>query len=210
MRVGERRAAEHVDGAAFGKLRALVSLQDVAGEIELPFVAGDAVELDQSKFDLRVPGDDRLLGRGTVVRNQEVVHEADAGIQQSAVAGAAVIGNRGLQHVPETVEFVAGGLGLRRHAIGDAIVLVISVDVAAGLLHGDDLVDHLIGRGAKLRMISGLQREAHRLGPFIRIGIGKHRPNLLGVTLAHQPAEIVHAPVGFEQIVHGRNALGRH
>src|SRR6185312_5418745 len=110
----EGRAAEHVDGAAFGKLCALVSLQNVSSEIELSLVASDPVKLDQSEFDLRVTGNDRLPGRGTIVRNKEVVDEADAGIQQLAVASAAVIGNRGLQHVSETIELVAGGLGLRR------------------------------------------------------------------------------------------------
>ncbi len=89
-----------------------------------------------------------------------------------------------------------------------AVVLIVSVQVAAGLLDGDDLVDHLVGGGAKLRTIAGLQHESNRLGPFINIGIGKHRPALRSRALAHQTAEIIHAAVGFQQIVHRGDTLG--
>jgi len=42
----KRRTGEHVDSFALWKVDPLVSPQNVAGKIELTFVAGDSVELN--------------------------------------------------------------------------------------------------------------------------------------------------------------------
>ncbi len=205
---GEGSSAEHVNRSPLWEFHARVPLQDVAGEVELPFVARDPVQLNQRQFNFRMPRNNRLLGRGTVVGQEKVVHEADARVEQLAVASSPIVSNCALQHVTDVVEFVSGGLGWCEHAQRFAIVLVVGVEVSAGLLDRDHLVNDFLGRRTQVRTIAGLQREPNCFGPLVNIGVRKNRPALRGVALAHQTAEIVHAPVGFEQIVHGGNAFG--
>ena len=54
--------------------------------------------------------------------------------------------------------------------------------------------------------IPGLQSEADGFGPFIYVGVGEYGAVLLGVALANQAAEVVHASVGLDQVMHGGNA----
>src|SRR3954469_1979975 len=100
--------------------------------------------------------DNRLFGCRAVTRHQEIVSEEDTGIEQPAISSGPVIGYRSLKHMPNVVELVAGGLRLGEHPLRLVSVYVISVEIAAGFLHGYDLFDHLFGRGAKLRTIARL------------------------------------------------------
>ena len=92
-------------------------LQQISREIELPFVAGDAVKLDQRQFDFR----DGRKRSASWARDrswaQKIIDKAQSGIEKSAVASGAVICDRALQHVPDAIELVAGGLGLWCHAM---------------------------------------------------------------------------------------------
>lgn len=51
-----------------------------------------------------------------------------------------------------------------------------------------------------------MEGEADGFGPFIYVGIREHGAVLLGVALAGEAAEVVHAAVGLEQVVHGGDA----
>ena len=98
-------------------------------------------------------------------------------------------------------------LRLRRHAERRAVLHVVRIQVAVRLLRGDHVRDDFFCRHAQFRTVARLQGEAHRLGPLVNIGIGIYGADLLGVALPGEAAEIVHAAVGFEQIVHGGDAL---
>src|SRR5205807_6421451 len=87
----EWRAAEHVNGSAFRKVRSLISLQDIAGEFQLPLVAGDSIKFDQCHFDLGVARDDRLLGSRSIVGEKEIIDEPDPRVEELAFPGGAVI-----------------------------------------------------------------------------------------------------------------------
>ncbi len=56
-------------------------------------------------------------------------------------------------------------------------------------------------------MVSGLKSESRRFGPLVHIGIRIDRPTLRILAIPSEAAEIVHAPVGLEQIVHARDAF---
>ena len=173
----------------------------------MALVSCNAIELDERHFDFGVSRNDGQQRRGTVAGQEKIVHHSDSGVEPLAIASGAVIGDGALQHVAQTVELVAGLLRFGRHAEGRAIADEVSVQVAVGFLHGYHKVDDVFGGFAQLGAISGLQGEGHRFGPFVYVGIGIYCADLRSAALADQSAEIVHAPMGFFQVVHGRNAL---
>ena len=152
-------------------------------------------------------GDDWLFGSRTVVRKKKVVNEPDARIEKLAVPGRPIISDRSLQHVPDVVELMAGGLRLRRHPQRFVIVHVVGVQVTTRLLNGHDLANYLLRTGAKLGTIARLQHKANGLGPLVDVRVRIHGTLLRCVALAHKPAKVVHAPIGFEQIMHCGDAL---
>src|ERR1700752_3965498 len=97
-------------------------------------------------------------------------------------------------------------LGLRQHAQRLAIILIIGIQISIRFLDRNDLVDDLFGRLAKCWTISRLQDESRRLGPLINIGIRENRATLGRLALPYQTAKIIHATIGFQQVVHRRNA----
>ena len=52
-----------------------------------------------------------------------------------------------------------------------------------------------------------LQHKANGLGPLVDVRVRIHGTLLRCVALAHKPAKVVHAPIGFEQIMHCGDAL---
>src|SRR3984885_3253463 len=132
----------------------------------------------------------------------------NSGIEQPAIAGRPIVSDSTLQHVPDVVELVTGRLRLRKHSQRLAIILIVSIQVAAGFLNGNYLVDKLLGTCSKLRTIARLQHESNRLGPLVNIGVRKHGANLRSSAFAHEAAEIIHAAVRLQQVVHGGDALG--
>ena len=102
---------------------------------------------------------------------------------------------------------MARRLGLGEHSFRLAVVYVICVQITVGLLHRDNFIDHFLRCGPKLWKIAGLERESHRLHPFINVRVGINRPTLSSLALADEAPEIVHATVGFEQVVHAGNTL---
>jgi hypothetical protein len=59
----------------------------------------------------------------------------------------------------------------------------------------------------RLGVVSGLKSEPRCLGPLVHIGIRIDGPTLRILAFPGEAAEIVHAPVGLEQIVHARDAF---
>src|SRR6266446_2443151 len=88
------------------------------------------------------------------------------------------------------------------------IVHVIGIQIAAGFLGGDDIIDEFLRHGANRWTITGLQSEASGLGPFVNVGIGINRAALSTFAFIKEAAKIGHAAVGLEQIVHSGNAVG--
>ena len=154
-----------------------------------------------------MPGDNRFFGLLAVVGDQELVYETNSRIEHLAVASGAVVRDRALQHVPHVVELVAGRLCLGKHALRRVVVDIVGVQITAGLLRGHNITNEFFNGRAKLWTITRLQREPRRFDPFVNVGVGIHRPTLSTLTLAGQAAEIRHAPVGLQQIVHGGNAF---
>ena len=202
----KRSPTEHVNGAAFRQLNARIPPEDVAREVQLSLVPGDAVQLNQTHFDFRMPRYDGLSRGGSVIGNEEVVDKADSGIQQPAIPGCPIVCNRALEHVPDVVQLVPRRLGLRKHSQRLAIILVVGVQIPAGFLDGYDLVDDFLRRFPERRAVARLQYKSNRLGPLVNIGIGKYGARLRRLTLSQQTAEVVHPPVGFQQVMHRWNA----
>ena len=90
------------------------------------------------------------LGPGPKLGSRKSIDEADACVEQGAVAVGAVEGDGALQHVADAIEFVAAGLDVVLHAERLAVVDVIGVEVAARLLGSDDVADHGGGGFAEL------------------------------------------------------------
>ena len=60
--------------------------------------------------------DGTLIGGRTITRQQEVVHETQAGVQQRWISRRAVPGDPTLQQMADAIKLVAAGLGLGEHA----------------------------------------------------------------------------------------------
>src|ERR1700722_7780963 len=100
-------------------------------------------------------------------------------------------------------------LRLRSHSQSFTIILIVGIEVAAGLLDGHHLIYDLVRRSAQFRAIARLQYKSNCLGPLVSVGVGIYRAALCRAALAHETPEVIHAAIGFEQIVHCRNAPGR-
>src|SRR5262245_51179858 len=92
-----------------------------------------------------------------------------------------------------------------RHAQRHAVVLVVSVQVSIGLLHGHYLADHRISRAAQFGHGVGLECPTDSINPLVDIGVRKIWSLLWLFTFANQPPEIVHATVLLEFSSHGGN-----
>ena len=105
------------------------------------------------------------------------------------------------------VQLVAPSLNFGCHTVLGTISHVISVQISAGLLDGDNFVDEFVRVRAQIRTVTRLKGKARRFRPFVNIGIRKDRSTLRSVALACQSQEIIHTAIGFEQFFHRRDAL---
>src|ERR1700739_770310 len=109
------------------KFDAVVALEKISGEFEMTLVAGGAVELDESKLDFGMAGEERFfIGAGTVGGGKQVVDEAQGDVEKSAVTRSPVAGEGGLEKVTDVVKFVAPTLDFGCHALGGALANVVS------------------------------------------------------------------------------------
>ena len=144
-------------------------LDELAGELEVVAAAGLPVQLDQRGLDDRVAVEALLLARE---RAHQVVGQPDRDGQQAAVAGAAVVRDRGLDQVPRAVHLVAGGQpGVPRLA-GD---LEVGVQVAVRPLGPLEETGHVGGEGSQLRAVSVGEFPADRLEGLVDVGVHEHR-----------------------------------
>src|SRR5437879_8195497 len=102
---------------------------------------------------------------------------------------------------------MTGRLRLSQHALRYAIIDVIGVKVAAGFLHSDNIIDEFFSHRPHLWTVARLQREPHRLGPFINVGVRKNGPSLIALALIGQSAEINQAAISLEQVVSTEHAF---
>src|ERR1700733_9188442 len=150
----ERRSAEHINGPTFRQLDTSVSPQDVSGKVELTLIAGNAIEFNQSHLNFGMTRNNGLLRRWTVIHNEEIVHEANAGIEQTAIACRPIVSNRTLQHVSNVVQLMARRLRRWKHSQRFPVILIIGVQIATGLLDRNHLVDDFVSGRPKLWTIS--------------------------------------------------------
>ena len=123
----------------------VIALKNIPGQFQVTFVPRGSVKLNECELHLRMAGEDRfLVGPRTEVRKEEAVDEADAGVQQSAVARGTVVGNGALDHVAEVVQLVAPPLNFRCHAVFGAVSDIVRVQVPAWLLDSDNLLDDFV------------------------------------------------------------------
>src|SRR6516164_10086334 len=88
----------------------------------MTFVPRGAIQFNQRKLDFRMTGEDRFFVRPrTEIRKQKAIDKTDSGVQQSAVACCAVIGNRTLKKVPDVVQLMAPSLNNIGHLLQGAI-----------------------------------------------------------------------------------------
>ena len=186
-------------------IQALVAVQEIAGQFQVTALACRSVELHKRHLHFRVAGKKRLLVRPEVPR--QVVRELDAGIEQFAVARGAVIGDRSLEHVAEAVELVAPFHRLRDQPLRGFFAHKVRVEIPAGFLDGNDLVNPFLRPLTELRLISRLQENAHRFDPLVRIGVGKNGPLALDLLALREPAEIVRVAVLFNERADAGNTL---
>src|SRR5579872_902931 len=93
----ERNSAEVIDVSTLRQLDALVALQNIACEFQMPLVSRRAVQLNERHFYFRVPGENRLLvGSRPKIGQQIAVNEPSSRVHQGAVARRAIICNRTL------------------------------------------------------------------------------------------------------------------
>src|SRR3981081_4943740 len=120
---GKGDAGVHVDDLRSLERNAWIPMEDVAGEIEIALLAGRAIQLDEGHLGLWMTGYDTfLVWARTVVRNQEVIDEADACVEQCWVTGCAVHGNCALQQMADAVKLMTTHLALGEHALGSPIL----------------------------------------------------------------------------------------
>ena len=116
-------------------------------QVEIFFIPGDPVQLDQGRFDLGMPGVAVAFARAKDI--VDVVGKALGHAQQAGPAGYPKMGHCGLDQVPGAVHFMVAG------QVGPALVgfeyLVVGVQVAVRHLcrrhQRDDFIDQCFQRG---------------------------------------------------------------
>src|SRR5947209_4057384 len=103
-------------------------MKDVPREIDILAIASRARELDQRHLDLWMSGHNRLLVcTRSVVRNQEIIYETNACVEQRRISRCSIVRNRALQHMPDAVQFVPCSLRVVLHAQRLSIAVVVGI-----------------------------------------------------------------------------------
>src|SRR5262249_39052868 len=131
-------------------------VQQEASQIQVPLLAGLAVQLHQRCLDLRVAGRGRPLAGAK--RRVDVVGEAPRDSQQTVAAGSPAMSDGGLEQMPGAVELVA--VPEVDPAPPWLSHRVVRVEVAIRLLGRLNGVDRLLDERLKLR--ARLPRELQR------------------------------------------------
>src|SRR5439155_871217 len=88
-------------------------MKDVPREVDILAIAGRPGELYQGHLNLWMPRHDGLLVcTWSVVRNQKIIYESNAGIEQGRISRCPIVCNRSLQHMADAIQFVPCRLGV--------------------------------------------------------------------------------------------------
>ena len=99
-------AAKHVAEVGILQFQTVRStpLNKIAGEIEIPGVAGGAIKLNESHLQFRMAGNKGPLCGAEIV--DQVIGEPDSRVEQTAVSGGAVVRDARLNQMTEAITFV--------------------------------------------------------------------------------------------------------
>ena len=140
------------------------------GKAQKPFVARQAVQLEQGELDLGMAG-----AAGRALRDEAAVNAFgvfDRRIQQFALARGFKIGARRLDHVPGAVQLV------RFQQVGPALVFIfdgeVGIEVPVCILRGGDEGDQLVRLRLQLFVPLGHEGVCRRFQPFRRVAVLEH------------------------------------
>src|SRR6185312_10566627 len=146
----------------WGLLAAFVD--EVGGEIEVLFVARQAIELHQGELDLGVAAIATLLTGSGTERVADMLDVALHDAEPAPATGGLEIGNGALEHVAGVVELVVVA------EVGPAVlglaVEIPAVEIAVGLLRLFEIVDDGLDLGFDVGVAAVAQRVAGRLDPL--------------------------------------------
>ena len=178
-------------------------MENIAGEVDVLAFPRGAIELDERHLDFGVAGDNtHLIRTGAIVRNKEIVDEANAGIEKSLVARGAIVGDGSLKQMADAIELVPGGLGWILHAQRLPVFDVVGVQIAARLLDRNHIADHRIGSRPEFWLLAGLERKRSAFQPLVDIGIRVNGALLRRGGFAGEAEKVVHSPVRDQLDVH--------
>jgi len=193
-----RQMILHVAGVAKGPhqlppVRAPALIQEELGQVEIFLLPGQAVQLDQPQLHLLMPRHGVQGVRAEDPADQ--VGGAPGDIQEGALAGGLVVGDRALKHVAEVVQLVAHEQvrpagragGLRRMLRVDR---PRGVEVAVRLLGGGDLLDDAVDVSFQRRIRLHLQ------------GVGRPFDHLENIRVVELVADVGagHLAGGFDEV----------
>ena len=182
-----------------------VTLDEVAGQLQVAPLAGLPVQLDERGLHLRVPVDavDRLSAAGRAEDGVDVVGEPAADLQQPVAAGGPVVRDGGLDQMPGAVQLVAPAqVAVAARAPAR---LEPAVEVAVGLLRVLDQPDDTLyiageppGLG-RVRVQPG-QLPGCGLQPLVDVRVHERKVAAeLARGLARDQAQIVQVSRGLQQ-----------
>ena len=149
-----------------------VLVDEEPGQLQVAVFAGRPPELDQGQLDLFMPGHGvPLAGPEDGV---DVIGEPAGHVEKRPLVRGAEMGDRGLEHVPGTVQFV------RVLQVGPALVRFLHreprIHVTVRLLRAGDEVDDLVQPRFELLVGMRDERVGHAFEHLVDVGIVKDVP----------------------------------
>ena len=142
-------------------------LQHPDAELEMPPIAGRAIQLDERHLDLGMPVDAVATRRAELALDR--LDGAQRDVEQPVVGESAVPRDGGLDQVTDAVQLVAPGEVLVLGAGGDD--LDVRVEVAVRALRRSHRVDRFVGGRGEGRVMRAAELPADRLEPLVRVQI---------------------------------------
>ena len=142
-------------------------LQHPGAELEVPPIAGRAIQLDERHLDLGMPVDAVATRRAELALDR--LDGAQRDVEQPVVGEGAVPRDGGLDQVADAVQLVAPGEVLVFGARGDD--LDVGVEVAVRALRRTHRVDRFVGGRGEGRVVLAAELPADRLEPLVRVRI---------------------------------------
>src|SRR5262249_22142716 len=139
-------------------------VDEIGGEVEMPAVAGDAVEPHQRELHLGMPAISPLLPIAGSERCADMLDVALQYVEEAAPAGGQEVGEAAFDQVAEIVELVIVA------QVGPAVfrlaLQVPAIEVAVGRLRLFEIVDDLLDLHLDVGVAAMRQRVRRRLDPL--------------------------------------------